>query len=142
MKLRVLEVMNDALGLVKKSDLSGATALIRKALSGEPAAEAESGEPKAYRPSAKVIPLPPRRPLGETLRALRAPAVVPPGAPRPREVEPTSANDSSSGRIAAPRDRSTTGSMSLPPMKGGISRLSSCCTAAGRTRRISPSARR
>ena len=43
MKLRVLEVMNDALGLVKKSDLSGATALIRKALSGEPAEESESG---------------------------------------------------------------------------------------------------
>ena len=86
MKLRVLEVMNDALGLVKKSDLSGATALIRKALSGEPAEESES-ESKPHRPSAKVIPLPPRRPLGETLRALRARPPVPP-APAPREVEP------------------------------------------------------
>ena len=37
MKLRVLDVMNEALGLVKKSDLGGATALIRKALSGETA---------------------------------------------------------------------------------------------------------
>ena len=82
MKLRVLEVMNDALGLVKKSDLSGATALIRKALSGEPAEESES-ESKPHRPSAKVIPLPPRRPLGETLRALRAPADHPAGAPDP-----------------------------------------------------------
>jgi hypothetical protein len=39
MKYRVLDVMNDALGLVKKSDLRGATALIRKALSGETAPE-------------------------------------------------------------------------------------------------------
>ena len=83
MKLRVLEVMNDALGLVKKSDLSGATALIRKALSGEPAEESES-ESKPHRPSAKVIPLPPRRPLGETLRALRARPPVPPAPARPR----------------------------------------------------------
>ena len=37
MKYRVLDVMNEALGLVKKSDLGGATALIRKALSGETA---------------------------------------------------------------------------------------------------------
>ena len=44
MKLRVLEVMNDALGLVKKSDLSGATALIRKALSGEPAEESGASQ--------------------------------------------------------------------------------------------------
>ena len=76
MKLRVLDVMNEALGLVKKSDLGGATALIRKALSGETAPEGETGDSKAPppRPSAKVIPLPPRRPLGETLRALRDPA--------------------------------------------------------------------
>ena len=38
--------MNEALGLVKKSDLGGATALIRKALSGETAPEGESGEAK------------------------------------------------------------------------------------------------
>ncbi len=81
MKLRVLDVMNDALGLVKKSDLSGATALIRKALSGEPAEETERGEPQAHRPSAKVIPLSPRRPLGETLRALRVRPIMPPGLP-------------------------------------------------------------
>ena len=76
MKYRVLDVMNDALGLVKKSDLGGATALIRKALSGETAPEGEAGDAKAPspRPSAKVIPLPPRRPLGETLRALARPA--------------------------------------------------------------------
>ena len=50
MKYRVLDVMNEALGLVKKSDLGGATALIRKALSGEPASEDESGDSNA-RPS-------------------------------------------------------------------------------------------
>ena len=83
MKLRVLDVMNDALGLVKKSDLGGATALIRKALSGGIAPGGESGETKAQprQPSAKVIPLPPRRPLGETLRALRVRPIMPPGLP-------------------------------------------------------------
>ncbi len=80
MKYRVLDVMNEALGLVKKSDLGGATALIRKALSGETAPAGESGDAKAPppRPSAKVIPLAPRRPLGETLRALRARPIMPP----------------------------------------------------------------
>ena len=47
MKYRVLDVMNDALGLVKKSDLGGATALIRKALSGETAREGETDDSKA-----------------------------------------------------------------------------------------------
>ena len=90
MKYRVLDVMNEALGLVKKSDLGGATALIRKALSGEPASEDESGNSNARpsRPSAKVIPLAPRRPLGETLRALRIRPILPP-APEPGEREPT-----------------------------------------------------
>jgi poly(hydroxyalkanoate) depolymerase family esterase len=83
MKYRVLDVMNDVLGLVKKSDLSGATALIRKALSGETAPEADAGEARAQprRLSAKVIPLPPRRPLAETLRALRARPIMPPNLP-------------------------------------------------------------
>ena len=90
MKYRVLDVMNDALGLVKKSDLRGATALIRKALSGETAPEGEAGEAKAqpHRPSAKVISLPPRRPLGETLRALRARPMISPGAPEAPEPPP------------------------------------------------------
>src|SRR5580698_935303 len=83
MKLRVLDVMNEALGLVKKSDLGGATALIRKALSGESAPAGANDDSKAPppRPSAKVIPLPQRRPLGETLRALRMRPVISPGAP-------------------------------------------------------------
>jgi poly(hydroxyalkanoate) depolymerase family esterase len=83
MKIRVLDVMNEALGLVKKSDLGGATALLRKALSGDPAPEDES-DPSSAPPrssSAKVIPLLPRRPLGETLRALRARPIIPPIAP-------------------------------------------------------------
>ena len=73
MKYRVLDVMNEALGLVKKSDLGGATALIRKALSGETAPAGKGGDSSEppRRLTAKVIPLPPRRPLGETLRALR-----------------------------------------------------------------------
>jgi poly(hydroxyalkanoate) depolymerase family esterase len=89
MKYRVLDVMNEALGLVKKSDLGGATALIRKALSGETAPD-ESSDSKARppRPSAKVIPLPPRRPLGETLRALRLRPMIPPGAPEAPEPSP------------------------------------------------------
>ena len=83
MKLRVLDVMNEALGLVKKSDLGGATALIRKALSGESAPGGANDNSKAPppRPTATVIPLAPRRPLGETLRALRMRPVISPGAP-------------------------------------------------------------
>ena len=90
MKYRVLDVMSEALGLVKKSDLGGATALIRKALSGETAPEGESGDAKAPppRPSAKVIPLLPRRPLGETLRALRVRPIMPPGLPDAPEPGP------------------------------------------------------
>ena len=90
MKLRVLDVMGDVLGLVKKSDLGGATALIRRALSGETATEGEVGDAKAPspRPSAKVIPLPSRRPLGETLRALRLRPIMPPGLPDAPEPEP------------------------------------------------------
>jgi poly(hydroxyalkanoate) depolymerase family esterase len=94
MKSRVLDVMGDVLGLMKKSDLGGATALLRKALSGETPPGGERGETKASssRPGAKVIPLPPRRPLGETLRLLRARPIMPeslPDAPEPgpaREV--------------------------------------------------------
>ena len=91
MKLRVIDVMNEALGLVKKSDLGGATALIRKALSGETATEGEVGDSKAPppRPSAKVIPLAPRRPLGETLRALRMRPVISPGGPEAPAPSPT-----------------------------------------------------
>ena len=90
MKTRVLDVMNEALGLVRNSDLGGATALIRKALSGETAPGDESGEskPRPSRPSARVIPLAPRRPLGETLRALSVRPMIPPGGPEARQPTP------------------------------------------------------
>ena len=116
MKLRVIDVMNEALGLVKKSDLGGATALIRKALSGETAPEGEAGDARAppRRPSAKVIPLPPRRPLGETLRALRVRPVMPPGLPDAPEPGPTpdfGERFSEANVSAGPRVRSTIGSI-------------------------------
>jgi poly(hydroxyalkanoate) depolymerase family esterase len=90
MKLRVIDVMNEALGLVKKSDLGGATALLRKALSRETAPGDDIGDSNAPppRPSAKVIPLPPRRPLGETLRALRVRPIMPPSLPDAPEPHP------------------------------------------------------
>jgi poly(hydroxyalkanoate) depolymerase family esterase len=90
MKYRVLDVMNEAMGLMKKSDLGGATALIRKALSGETAPGKESGATApSPRPSAKVIPLALRRPLSETLRALRVRPIMPPGLPNAPEPTPT-----------------------------------------------------
>jgi poly(hydroxyalkanoate) depolymerase family esterase len=90
MKPRGLDIMGDALSLVRKSDLAGATAIIRRALSGEAPAN-ESGEPKAQPDpaSAKALPPPARRSLGETLRALRARPPFPPAAPvPPPEAEP------------------------------------------------------
>ena len=65
MKYRVLDVMNEALGLVKKSDLGGATALIRKALSGETAPEGEAGQPGTRREDCAC----PRHPAGHPPRA-------------------------------------------------------------------------
>jgi poly(hydroxyalkanoate) depolymerase family esterase len=82
MKHSVLDVMGDALNLVRQSDLAGATAIIRKALSGEETGS-RSRVPKAWSqpPSAGVLAPPPRRPLGEVLRALRDRPAMPPGAP-------------------------------------------------------------
>ncbi|HEY3622815.1 MAG TPA: PHB depolymerase family esterase [Roseiarcus sp.] len=90
MKPRLLDAMGDALSLVRKSDLAGATALLRKALSGEAAKGAESNlkvQPQqqpapAYAPAA-------RRPLGETLRALRIRPIIPPNVPEAPEPKPT-----------------------------------------------------
>jgi poly(hydroxyalkanoate) depolymerase family esterase len=88
MKHRVLDVMNEALGLVRNSDLGGATALIRKALSGGAAPRSGDLDAPVHRPSAKVIPLAPRRPLGETLRALRLRPIMPPSLPDAPEPGP------------------------------------------------------
>jgi poly(hydroxyalkanoate) depolymerase family esterase len=81
MKPRLLDAMADALSLVRKSDLAGATALLRDALSGGTAKGAES-EPNAQpQPPASAYAPGARRPLGETLRALRARPIMPPSAP-------------------------------------------------------------
>ena len=58
MKSRVIDVMGDALGMVRNSDLGGATALIRKALSGEGA-----NGPRAIRAFSRSLhQFPPSRP--------------------------------------------------------------------------------
>ena len=89
MKLRVLDVMNEALGLVKKSDLGGATALIRKALSGETAPAGEAGDSKAplpvHRRRSFRCPTPPvgrnparsSRPANHAAQLARAPDLRP-----------------------------------------------------------------
>ena len=56
MKYRVLDVMSEALGLVKKSDLGGATALSARLCPASPRREARRQlEAPPHRPSAKVI---------------------------------------------------------------------------------------
>ncbi len=73
MKPRFLDAMGEALNLVRKSNLAEATALLRKALSGEEAWGGRS-DPEARPqppPGSTLAPLA-RRPLGEVLRALRA----------------------------------------------------------------------
>jgi poly(hydroxyalkanoate) depolymerase family esterase len=88
MKLRVLDAMGDALSLVRKSDLAGATAVIRKALSGEAGTGQRSdAEARPQSPLARVFAPPARRSLGETLRALRARPPFSPSSPAP-EAEP------------------------------------------------------
>ena len=89
MKPRLLDAMGDALSLVRKSDLAGATALIRKALSGAGAKGSESGPvAQPQRPASAYAPAA-RRPLGETLRALRIRPMIPPSAPEAPAPGPT-----------------------------------------------------
>jgi poly(hydroxyalkanoate) depolymerase family esterase len=86
MKPRLLDAVGDALSLVRKSDLAGATALIRKALSGEAAKGSESDPTVQPQPPASAYAPTARRPLGETLRALRVRPMIPlkrPEAPAP-----------------------------------------------------------
>jgi len=87
MKPRLIDAMGEALSLVKQSNLTEATALLRRALTGEPAQDLDS----ASEASPRLLPgpafaAPPRRPLGEVLRALRARPATSPG-PAP-EAEP------------------------------------------------------
>ena len=100
MKNRVLVVMGEALNLVRQSDLAAATAVIRKALSGEEAKSCTSA-PEAWPqpPSARVFAPPARRALGETLRVLRARPSFPPAAPG---AEPPHAFDERFSRRAHP----------------------------------------
>jgi poly(hydroxyalkanoate) depolymerase family esterase len=86
MKPRLLDAVGDALSLVRKSDLAGATALLRKALSGEAAKGSESDPAVQPQPPASAYAPTARRPLGETLRALRVRPMIPlkpPEAPAP-----------------------------------------------------------
>jgi poly(hydroxyalkanoate) depolymerase family esterase len=80
-KPRLIDAVGEALSLVRQSNLAEATALLRKALSGE-APQGQDGASDAP---------PPRRPLGEVLRALRAKPAIPPGAAP--EPEPAPAFD-------------------------------------------------
>ena len=86
MKPRLLDAMGEALSLVRQSNLAEATALLRRALSGEaPQGRDSASDALPLLPPAPAFAPPPRRPLGEVLRALRARPAVPGGAP---EAEP------------------------------------------------------
>ena len=105
MKPRFLDAMGEALNLVRNSNLAEATALLRKALSGEEARGPRS-DPEARRSFHRVPALAPaaRRPLGEVLRALRARRpLLPDARPRPPTRGPrmTLAKDSPRALIAA-----------------------------------------
>jgi poly(hydroxyalkanoate) depolymerase family esterase len=86
MKPRLLDAMGEALSLVRQSNVAEATALLRRALSGEaPQGRDSASDAQPLLPPAPAFAPPPRRPLGEVLRALRTRPAVPGGAP---EAEP------------------------------------------------------
>jgi len=90
MKPGLIDAMGEALSLVRQSNLAEATTLIRRALSGETAEARNPGsDSRLPLPPAPALAPPPRRPLGEVLRALRARPAMPPGAAP--EVEPAPA---------------------------------------------------
>jgi poly(hydroxyalkanoate) depolymerase family esterase len=91
MKPRFLDAMGEALNLVRKSNLVEATALLRKALSGEEASRRSDPEARLELPPGSTLAPPTRRPLGEVLRALRARNPMPPDpacAPEAPEAPP------------------------------------------------------
>ena len=140
MKHRVLDVMSEALDLVRKSDLAKATAVIREALSGGEAGT-NTGVPQS-RPPGRAGPHPGRRSLGETLRALRAkPSFLPPAraAPPRRSLRASPARDFCCAPTSTPQVRSAIASMFRRTTSGGSSRWCSCFTAAPRIRKISRS---
>jgi poly(hydroxyalkanoate) depolymerase family esterase len=71
MKPRLLDAMGDALNLVRRSNLSEATALLRTALSGGDARQSGDIRGASALPP-PAIPAPARRSLGEVLAARRA----------------------------------------------------------------------
>ena len=89
-KPRLIDAMGKALSLVRQSNLAEATELLREALSGEApqGQDSASDAPPPLAPGPAFAP-PPRRPLGEVLRALRAKPAAPAGAPP--EAEPAHA---------------------------------------------------
>ena len=90
MKSRLLDVMGDALALIRKSHLAEATTLLRAAVSdgGAKRHSNDRGDPSQFPPDSDNGPAT-RRPLGEVLQALRAGrAILPrtnvPAAEKPR----------------------------------------------------------
>ena len=101
MKPRLLDVMGEALSLVRKSNVAEATALIRKALSGEEA-QRRNGDRDArpQRPAGSSLAFPARRSLGEVLRALRAkPAILPEAADIADGSPPTADDEKFTSRL-------------------------------------------
>jgi poly(hydroxyalkanoate) depolymerase family esterase len=86
MKPRLLDAMSEALSLVRQSNLVEATAVLRQALAGEaPQGDDSASGALAPLPPGPTDAPPPRRPLGEVLRALRAKPATPSGAaPKPK----------------------------------------------------------
>jgi poly(hydroxyalkanoate) depolymerase family esterase len=79
MKPHLIDAMGEALSLVRQSNVAEATALLRKALSGEAAQGRETvSEAPAVLPPRLAVAPPVRRPLGEILRDLRAKPTMPP----------------------------------------------------------------
>jgi poly(hydroxyalkanoate) depolymerase family esterase len=87
-KPRLIDTMGKALSLVRQSNLAEATALLREALSGA-AAKSHDQTFDTPSPAPGRAFAPPRRPLGEVLRALRDRPAMPQGAP----PEPEPAHD-------------------------------------------------
>ena len=81
MKPRLIDAMGEALSLVRQSNLAEAAALLQRALAGEAPERRESGPgARPPLPPGPAFAPPPRRPLGDVLRALRQRPVMPPGA--------------------------------------------------------------
>jgi poly(hydroxyalkanoate) depolymerase family esterase len=71
MKSRLFDAMENALALIKKSNLAEATALLRKTVSDRAAGDRYADRPESPTSGFAFAPSP-RAPLGEVLRALRA----------------------------------------------------------------------